>query len=196
MKIALAGSHGTGKTTLAECLREKLIALDIVATITEETPRLICDLVDDQEYFRRGNNSLTKQLMISLGQLVLEEQSRTSDIQICDRTLMDHLAYSMYLFPEEILENDFLTIYEKFIAEHCKSYDKIFYFPIEFKPVDDGMREADEAFQAEIDRLILMYFHKHLIPYETVRGSVENRCDTVMKSIMAVSHLPQLSLLL
>jgi thymidylate kinase len=189
MKIALTGSHGTGKSTLSEYLKAQVEKRGLSAEITSEAPRHICDLVGDNEYFRRGKNSLLKQSLISIGQLALERQCLDSiDVQICDRTLMDHLAYSLNLFEDEIREDDFLEVYEHFISMHCRSYDKIFYLPIEFKPVDDGVREADEAFQAEIDRLLVSLFKKHGMELETVTGSVEERCEQVLRSIGTLVH--------
>ncbi|MBK6566185.1 MAG: ATP-binding protein [Saprospiraceae bacterium] len=147
MKIALSGAHGTGKSTLANFLRDEMVKMNKVAMVTPEIPRMICETVNDKEYFRRGKNSLLKQLLILIGQLVFEEQYRSNiEIQICDRTLIDHWAYTLSIFGSEIKEGNFTEIYEEFISQHCKSYDKIFYIPIEFNPVDDGLREQDEIF--------------------------------------------------
>lgn len=184
MKIALTGAHGTGKSTLAIFLKAEINKLSKTASITPEVPRMICETVNDKEYFRRGRNSLLKQSLILLGQLVIEEQFRKNgEIQICDRTLFDHWAYSLNLFGTEIKEGHYTEIYEKFISQHCKSYDKIFYLPIEFKPLDDGTREGDELFQVEIDTLITGLYKKHNISYQTITGSVENRCRTILESI-------------
>lgn len=184
MKIALTGAHGTGKSTLAKFLKEEIAKMNKIASVTPEVPRMICETVKDKEYFRRGNNSLLKQSLILLGQLVIEEQSRNNvDIQICDRTLFDHWAYSLSLFGTEIKEGNYTEVYENFISQHCKSYDTIFYIPIEFKPLDDGTREGDEKFQAEIDSLITGLLKKHNIEYKTITGSVEHRCKTILETI-------------
>lgn len=184
MKIALTGAHGTGKSTLAKFLQLEMEKRNLIASVTPEVPRLICETVNDKEYFRRGNNSLLKQSLILLGQLIIEEQSRDNvDIQICDRTLFDHWAYSLSLFGAEIASGNYIEVYENFISQHCKSYDIIFYIPIEFKPLDDGTREGDEMFQAEIDTLITGLLKKHKIEYKTITGSVENRCKTILDTI-------------
>ena len=184
MKIALTGAHGTGKSTLAKFLKEEISKRNKIASVTPEVPRMICETVNDKEYFRRGNNSLLKQSLILLGQLIIEEQNQKGvDVQICDRTLFDHWAYSLSLFGKEITDGNYTEVYEKFISQHCKSYDKVFYLPIEFKPLDDGIRESDEKFQSEIDELIVGLLKKHKIEYETITGSVENRSETILKSI-------------
>ena len=184
MKIALTGAHGTGKSTLAKFLQAEIEKRNLIASVTPEVPRMICETVNDKEYFRRGNNSRLKQSLILLGQLVIEEQSQKNvNVQICDRTLFDHWAYSLSLFGKEILEGNYTEVYENFISQHCKSYDKIFYLPIEFKPLDDGIRESDEKFQSEIDELIVGLLKKHNLNYETITGSVENRCKTILETI-------------
>lgn len=181
MKIALTGAHGVGKSTLASYLRQLITEKKISSSITPEVPRLICDITNDNEYFRRGHNTLLKQSLILMGQLVIEERLRKiADIQICDRTLFDHWAYSLSLFGSEIKEGGYDEIYEKFISDHCKSYDKIFYLPIEFKPKDDGVRESDEAFQSEIDSLIIGLLKKYNVEYHTINGSVENRGKLIL----------------
>jgi len=184
MKIALTGAHGTGKSTLAKFLKEEISTRNKIASVTPEVPRMICETVNDKEYFRRGNNSLLKQSLILLGQLVIEAQNQKGvDVQICDRTLFDHWAYSLSLFGKEFTEGNYTEVYEKFISQHCKSYDKVFYLPIEFKPLDDGIRESDEKFQSEIDELIVGLLKKHKIEYKIITGSVENRSETILKTI-------------
>jgi nicotinamide riboside kinase len=184
MKIALTGAHGVGKSTLADHLKEEINKKGITVSMTPEVPRLICEAVNDNEYFRRGHNSLIKQSLILLGQLVIEEQLRENvNIQICDRTLFDHWAYSLSLFGDEIKNGNYTDVYEKFISEHCNSYDKIFYIPIEFKPIDDGIREADEDFQKEIDGLIVNLLKKHKIRFEIITGSVENRANKILEML-------------
>lgn len=184
MKIALTGAHGVGKSTLANFLKTEIDKKAISVSITPEVPRLICDAVNNNEYFRRGRNSLLKQSLILIGQLVIEEHLRKDGvIQICDRTLLDHWAYSLNLFGKEIEEGHYTEIYETFISTHCASYDKIFYIPIEFKPVDDGVRESDEIFQSKIDKSILDLLIKHKIEFQTITGSIKTRGETILKYI-------------
>jgi len=184
MKIALTGAHGVGKSTLANHLFQVFTEKKLSSVITPEVPRIICEAANDKHYFRRGYNSLLKQSLILMGQLVIEEELRkNAEIQICDRTLFDHWAYSLNLFGEEIQQGGYTEIYENFISTHCKSYDKIFYIPIEFKPIDDGIREADEKFQIEIDSLIIGLLTKHNIPFEIITGSVEERGELILQHL-------------
>jgi nicotinamide riboside kinase len=180
VKIALTGAHGVGKSTLAHFLKEELGKFNKAARVTPEVPRLICDFVGDREYFRRGKNTILKQALILIGQLVIEAEQRKADsLQICDRTLLDHWAYTLHAFKEELAAQDLLEVYETFTVRHCATYDKIFYIPNEVQPVDDGTREADLLFQAEIDRLIVDLMDKHGLAYTTITGTTERRAAQV-----------------
>lgn len=169
-----------GKSTLAHFLEEELSKIGKAVCVTPEVPRLICDSVGDREYFRRGKNSLLKQTLILVGQLVVEaEPKEAGSLQICDRTLLDHWAYTLHAFREELAVQDLLEVYETFIVRHCATYDKIFYIPNEVQPVDDGTREADLLFQTEIDRLIVGLMEKYGLAYTTITGTTERRAADV-----------------
>jgi thymidylate kinase len=184
MKIALTGAHGVGKSTLAAYLQDKLQQTGKQVVVTPEIPRLICEHNADPEYFRRGNNSLAKQTLILLGQVITEADNKHKyDIEICDRTLFDHWAYTLHAFRHELSVEHLEETYEWFIAKHCSTYDKIFYIPTEIKPVDDGIREADIPFQTEIDKIIVGLFNKNNLAFVTIAGSVEKRAVDVINSL-------------
>jgi len=100
LRIAFTGAHGTGKTTLCNELASMLKGHDDVV-ISREVPRVIVDTVGDPEFFRRGNNSLERQLLIFFYQAT-EDRFLTlkSKYVLHDRTMVDHLAYTTTLFPE------------------------------------------------------------------------------------------------
>lgn len=78
------------------------------------------------------------------------------DILICDRTLLDYVAYTSYLYPK-VSEK----MYE-LAKVHIDSYDHIYFLSIENNDylVDDGIREAkDKEYRKWIeDRLLDMYY--------------------------------------
>ena len=55
----------------------------------------------------------------------------------------------------------------------------VFYFPIEFPVVDDGFRSKDEEFRKKIDENIKNILNYRHIPYIEVRGTVEERLNTI-----------------
>jgi len=183
MKIAFTGSHGVGKTTLITELRNELSNYKNVQ-VTKEVPRIICDIIDNPEYFRRNQNNLKKQLLIFFGQIIQEYDlsKLDSEILICDRTIFDHWAYTLYLFKDK-LDDDFIKIIEHFMVKHMSNYDSIFYIPIEFEVEDDGTREDDKGFQKEVDSLIIGNLKKNSIPFFEINGTIKNRVQLVKNKL-------------
>lgn len=183
MKIAFTGSHGVGKTTLISTLEKKIEKIKKVE-VTKEIPRIICDLINEPEYFRRNQNNLKKQMLIFFGQIIQEYElsKKDSEILICDRTIFDHWAYTIYLMESE-LDNELKKVIEYFMVSHMLSYNHIFYIPIEFEVEDDGTREDDRNFQKEVDRLIIKNLNENKIPYTEINGSIEERLKTVSKKL-------------
>ena len=181
MKIAFTGSHGVGKTTIIKLL-EKRLGTNNSVNVTREIPRIICYLVNNPEYFRRSQNTLVKQMIILLGQLTQEHELANTEYLICDRTIFDHWAYTTYLFSDELTE-DYKITCEEFQKSHMKTYDKIFYIPIEFDVEDDGTRENDKSFQKEIDKIIVENLEKHKIEFITIGGTIEDRYNQIINNI-------------
>ncbi|MBO6561848.1 MAG: ATP-binding protein [Nisaea sp.] len=185
MKIGLTGAHGTGKTSLAKNLQSNLIKINITK-ICNETPRIIIDLVDDSTFFQRGKNTTLRQLLIFLFQATEDYfQEKEADILIADRTMIDHLAYTLDLFPE--FENSAecnALIFS--IKKWMQTYDHIFKIPIEFPLENDGVREEDINFQARIDQKIDALYDKFNIQPIPVSGSTQDRADFILKKIFSV----------
>lgn len=184
-KIALTGAHGTGKTTLTAALKKELEA-SMRTAICREVPRVIIDTVEQEEFFRRGKNTPLRQSIIFLFQVIEDFfQSRESDITISDRTMVDHLAYTLCLFPEFEREEEFIPL-QSAIARWMGTYDLIFKIPIEFPVQDDGVREGDHEFQKQIDEKIdELYERLDIIPI-TISGTVEQRKLSVMSGVTSL----------
>lgn len=183
-KIALTGAHGTGKTTLLAALSKFFKNQGESHLLVPEIPRIACQAAGDPEFFRRGFNSLNKQLMLLFGQVVYESTcGKQTSLLICDRTVIDHLAYTRVLFGEELKSSQIDMLIEDFAVKHSKTYDEIFYLPIEFPPVDDGIRESDILFQRSVDNEIRALLDANKISVTTVSGTVEERASLVFRSI-------------
>jgi nicotinamide riboside kinase len=186
IRVALVGAHGTGKTTLAKALVGSLTNMEIEVRNLSEAPRLICDRAGDPTFFRRGNNTPLRQNLILLVHLLQElDLSNNVDVLISDRSLLDHWAYTLHLFGRELDEEGLRQLYEAFVVDHCRHYDVLFFLPIEFAVIDDGTREGDSRFQAEIEQCMLDLIGEYQIEVQVVRGPLEERtefCSSVLLS--------------
>ncbi len=179
-KIALTGAHGTGKTTLCRHL-EGLVASDALR-VCREMPRVITDHLGDKTFFQRANNRIERQLLLFTYQCI--EESRLADeahVVICDRTVLDHLSYTIVLFPEFKATPEYQAL-QFALARWLATYDHIFYVPIEFAVVADGVREDDIAFQRMIDEALTGLYAEFGVEPTRIGGSVDERASQVITS--------------
>jgi nicotinamide riboside kinase len=193
MKVAFVGAHGTGKTTLVNALSEHLRSSGRFCAITPEVPRVICETSGDPTFFRRGNNSLIRQTLLLTGQPIYEvaESAGTDSVLLCDRAILDHWAYTLNLFYQELQLEKIMLPLENFVAKHCSSYDTIFYVPIEFSAQDDGVRESDPTFQLAIDIEVRRLLDLFGLKYHRISGTIQQRMSQVTQ-ILSVSMNQQL----
>ncbi|WP_299281753.1 ATP-binding protein [uncultured Tateyamaria sp.] len=179
MKLALSGAHGTGKTTLVESVKKTLAATHKIE-ICREVPRVIGDIADDREFFRRGHNTLLRQCTIFLYQVIEDHMVESSaEVVISDRTMVDHLAYTEVLFPE-FKETTEYKVVSRAVGVWLQTYDQVVKVPIEFTVEDDGTREADLAFQRSVDEKIDELYLGFGVKPSSVTGSVSERTDQVV----------------
>jgi nicotinamide riboside kinase len=181
-KIALTGSHGTGKSTLAEALTEK-VRKKFVITHTPEIPRLFVDEFNDKTLFRRERNTFGWQTLILSRQIEVESLlSPKVQLLVCDRTIVDHWAYTKILFPRECATAEGRA-WAAIVARWVRTYDRVFRLPIEFAIQDDGVREDDLEFQREIDRTIETIYYDLGVSLITISGSVAERLQQLENHI-------------
>lgn len=180
-KVAISGSHSTGKTSLITQLHEHLLNEGISCEVISEVPRGICERLDDETFFHRGKNSLAKQLYMFIEQVSLESQPRECEIMISDRSLVDYLAYTMQLFGEEVRDNEVYDLLLELLRKHVVSYDAIYYLPIEFPLELDGVREADIEFQKDIDQRLRGLYELLGIEVKELTGTIEERAKTFLQ---------------
>lgn len=175
-RIAIVGSFSTGKTTLGDALARRLdlpllpeVAREIAALgfkldkdATPETEALI--------FLRQYNNEVSTREFVG------------------DRSLLDVMAYAGWVLDNQEWRKE-MALWEECLrlAERSlrTNYSNVYYLPIEFPIVLDGLRPDDPAFQKEIDERIVGLLHAHGINYETLSGSVEERLAQIDRSLAA-----------
>jgi thymidylate kinase len=156
MKIAIIGTHFTGKTELAEALHKMLREEGRDSVIIKEVARH-CPLPVNQQ------STFESQAWILAEQVKREIESSNHEIVISDRSVIDNYAYSLRLFPEE--SKQMLD----FVLEHSKTYGHIFKTtPLNVPIAADGFRDTNPVFREEIETIISNFLAENRIGYHTL----------------------------
>src|ERR687895_1690914 len=161
-RIAIVGSFSTGKTTLAEAL-----ARDLELPLLPETAREVVELG-----FKLDKDATPEtETLIFLKQF--NNEISTPEF-VGDRSLIDVMAYAGWVLDNQPRRK------ESALWEECErlaernlrtNYSHVFYLPIEFPIVPDGLRPMDPEFQKEINDRVLKLLDTHAVRFTTVKGS-------------------------
>jgi nicotinamide riboside kinase len=167
MRIAVVGTHGTGKTTLCRAIANKL-HINFIPDIVPDAFRLNFPINE--------NTPPETQFWILSKQLELERN--TPESWIVEKSLWDNIFYGSF----SIKDKEVISVIKKIVNSNAK-YDIVFYLPIEFPIADDGLRSLNVKFQKAIDKKLVKYLDGHHINYQTLSGSVKVRVKKALDSI-------------
>lgn len=171
IKIAFAGTHGTGKTTLMLELAFHLKKNGYNVHLVSETARE-CPLPINEE------STVESQLWI-FGEMLKREQEAvkySKDFILCDRTLLDTLAYTKRVAPETAKTLD------PFVRRYMSTYGLIVVLIPKNKDYlkDDGIRSTNKPFQKYIDFQIKDYLAEFEVEFQPYT-SIGNLIDKAIK---------------
>lgn len=146
MKIAIIGTHGTGKTTLAYMLaayaQEKGFSAKVVGEIARSNPFPLNENFDTDGAHWIISTQIKREL---------DAKREKTQCVICDRSTIDPIGYLRALNKPQ-------TSYEGlriFAEEWLKTYDHIvFVTPSGEAPQFDGVRSMDPDFKLEVHNQI------------------------------------------
>jgi nicotinamide riboside kinase len=151
-KVALVGTHGVNKTTiayeLAGVLKRRGKTVELLTEIARECPFPLNE---------RGTREAYQWIIAKQIQLEIEKLPR-AEILVCDRAVLDNFAYYVRRYKDETQECEALYAY---CRAWMKSYDLLVRLPIKHALTADGFRSTDEDFQREIDALCDDLFECH-----------------------------------
>lgn len=173
-RIAIVGSFSTGKTTLAEAATEPL-DLPLLPEVAREVAAMGFQLDKDA--------TPEVETLIFLRQYANEMSH--SDF-VGDRSLLDVMAYAGWVLDNQERRREFALWEECLrVAEYRlrSQYTHIFYLPVEFPIVPDGLRPLDPEFQADIDRRMVSLLERYGLRYETLTGGVDERLSKLLAAV-------------
>lgn len=142
MKIAVIGTHGCGKTSLAFGLCTELQrrgrSVELVVEMARRSPFPINEATSE-----------IGQMWILHAHILAEmEGASRAEVVICDRSVLDNYAYFCHKFGRR-------GHLDSMIAAWMETYDLLVKVPIvEDWLIADGVRSVNREFQTAIDRLV------------------------------------------
>ena len=171
MKIGLTGTMSVGKTTLVKALSE-----------IEQFKGYTCT-TERSQYLNSLGIPLNHATTIE-GQTVFLAERVTELMQpriITDRTIIDVMAFTNCAKMVSYTDGD---AFEEYAKRFVSQYHYIFYISPEGMDIEDnGVRETDATYRAEIDNEIQKLLKKHRPIVHTLKGTTEERINQMMKTI-------------
>lgn len=164
----IVGAHGTGKTTLCN----ELYRLDNSLYVTDGFSRPILSIKDEIGLTEIQVQKLNSHFMMHFTDIYVKYKYVFST-----RSLIDTIAFTELLYPDLNIDNVKTKLVE---IRDAGLISNIFYLPIEFPLVDDGVRYSDPEFQKKYDDKIREVISRYSLYYDSVTGSVEKRAKTVL----------------
>lgn len=159
VRIGFTGAGGTGKTTTAQFISEKL---ELPTFPSASRQVYIAESLSEDDVLK-----MTGEERWSLQQRIFQKKIELDQFNqfVTDRTLLDHLAYCLaYCAP--YMRNDEFHKTEAMTRSHMKgAYTHVFYFPWGvWQAPPDGVRQELQSWQSQIDAIILGYLARWDIP--------------------------------
>jgi predicted ATPase len=160
MKIAVSGTHCTGKSTYIK---------DFLKTWTNYTSpeKSYRDYIKEQDLPHSKEGTEESQQIILNALIDQAQEYSKNDNVIFDRCILDNLAYSSWLNLNGKVSDKFLDESRILIREALKTFDVIFFVPLtKVAPVDfkeDELRDNDLVYREEIDNIFKVFlksFHQ------------------------------------
>lgn len=145
MKYGFFGTQSVGKTTLLNALRSEpdLQDFKFLTNMTRSVQAAGFKI-------KESGDDVTQMHIARLH----AENVILYDKFITDRTIIDCLAYTIYLYRRDKVSKETLEYVRKYADFLLPQYTRLFYLPIEFDNVEDGTRSIDPTFREEINDIM------------------------------------------
>jgi thymidylate kinase len=177
VKIAIVGTHGIGKTTLAYKLAHEAKIRGYNAMILTEVARACPFPLNDGFTVDGANWIVTEQINREL-----QAKAQKSSFIVCDRSAYDPICYLKA--KNEPMEK--FEALEFFAEDWLNTYDRlVFIYSTSAQIEADGVRSTDVEFQNEVDQKFWEFFKYSTLKVSYIASStvydIEN--NTIIKEI-------------
>jgi nicotinamide riboside kinase len=177
VKVAFIGTHGVGKTTLCydlgAILKKRGLHVDLVKEVARLSPLPI-----------NRQTSLEAQMWILTTQIAEEIRSAAHhEVVVCDRSVLDNYAYLVFAAGRK-------RWLEPLVNRWMKTYDLLFKVPMSGGATADGVRDTDEFFMRQIDRLVDELVDERKLPCDRLpEGRREEWAERVGERVVGLPAL-------
>ena len=159
MKIAISGTHCTGKSTYIQDFLKKW-------TMYEHPETSYRDILKNKniKHSKEGNEETQKIILDYLVDQAIESSKK--DFTILDRCVLDNFVYSFWLNLNGKVSDKFLEECRILTRETLKLFDVIFFIPLTkvstIEIEENGTRETDPLYREEIDNIFKAFGQSYL----------------------------------
>lgn len=176
MRIALIGSHNTGKTSLYDKMYSKIDFSDFkfFPEVIREVAKLGFKINEESDDAAQ------------LAMCAMHLKHLYVDNFVTDRCLLDNFVYAWVIstYENSSISMNCVRVLDMYFRKHKDDYDLYVYCPIEFDMKDDGFRTTNTKFQEDIDktfRYMLNCINPEKVLY--VSGETVDRYEQVLSKV-------------
>lgn len=174
MRIAITGSHNTGKTSLLKKLWPSLEfeGYDFYKEVIREIYKLGFP-------FNENADDSSQLAMLALHLLHLKSEN-----MITDRCILDNYVYAYMLRDKGYdISDECVDTLQAYFVDSIKKYDIYAFCPTEFEIKKDGFRMTDKKFQEEISNEILKVINLYIPPSKFIllHGETDERIKQLLE---------------
>ena len=182
-KIGIIGTFGVGKTTFVHRLFSELKYRAFQAEIVPELSRLCPYDINEAGQVSKGQYWILKEQI----RQELERAELNPDFILCDRCVFDNTLFAKRGAEHGYVDPATYEIIGEAAASWQSTYFLLIYIELEDhlrlsrnRGMDDGVRSDNEAFQVDIERIIMEEIQGYTGRVLRIRGSLDERMKVAM----------------
>jgi len=172
-RVVLSGVQSSGKSTLLEDMKKDVGDMPIYEEIVRTLIKSGIKINKEADHYSQSE--------------ILKAHYRNSLLNgefISDRGAIDAFVYGTWSYLQGEFTYEEHKEQEAIFLSCLPMYTHHYYLPIEFEAVSDGVRDTDEEYRKELERIYYMTYRKYNIPFVELCGDVDSRLRTFWEDLM------------